>query len=387
MDRELAPVIHDKYQTNAAYTDVHTSVSPWDRTDYDARVPGAGTFAATFYAYGELLLHDQQVYDRHCWSEGNHQWLYAGLCTGNYGLTYSGLKLWRYPYLPHFDLLKMHPLSVDIGIPWTAYFFDQKEGWNKPENIERSIDQFLAATIAYGHIGWLVEESHGIRQTCRSYYMMQPLQSRYVMKKPDEIRYGTEAGMISSSEAFLHGEWKQSRLVVRYPGGLEIWVNGNGEKPWRVTRGETIHELPPYGWLAVQGCDFYEGSELVDGSRCDRVLSPECVFVDGRGVERMFNGVGVAGSAAVRKAKDGDGLSIIAVEGVDRIKISVPGGEYGADDVRARIAKAAKAKNLSISAWNVKGENLGEAKADTAGDGWTIYGKDKAIRYELNWKE
>ncbi|MBM3333911.1 hypothetical protein FJY63_04545, partial [Candidatus Sumerlaeota bacterium] len=46
MDRKLAPLIQKKYGTNAAYTDVHTSVSPWDRADYDARVPGAGTFAA-----------------------------------------------------------------------------------------------------------------------------------------------------------------------------------------------------------------------------------------------------------------------------------------------------------------------------------------------------
>jgi hypothetical protein len=79
MDRKLAPKVQSKFGSNAAYTDVHTAVAPWDRTDYDARVPGAGTFAATFYAYGELLLHDQEVYDHHCWSEGHHQWLYAGL--------------------------------------------------------------------------------------------------------------------------------------------------------------------------------------------------------------------------------------------------------------------------------------------------------------------
>jgi len=178
MDRKLAPTIQRKYNTNAAYTDVHTSVAPWDRTDYDSRVPGAGTFASTFYAYGELLLHDQDVYDGHCWSEVNHQWLYAGLCTGNYGLTYSDLRLWEYPYLPHFDLLKMHRLSVDMGVPWTDRFFTGKKGWKRQENVESSIDQFIAATIAYGHIGWLVEERYGIHQTCRSYYMLQQLQSR-----------------------------------------------------------------------------------------------------------------------------------------------------------------------------------------------------------------
>ncbi|HYK89006.1 MAG TPA: hypothetical protein VE398_09560, partial [Acidobacteriota bacterium] len=211
MDRKLAPEIVEKFGTNAAYTDVHTSVSPWERCDYDARVPGAGTFAATFYAYGELLLHDQRIYDGHCWSEGNHQWLYAGLATGNYGLTYSDLKLWLYPFLPHFDLLKMHPLSVDIGMPWTEQFFKGKEGWASPENVVASIDQFIATTIAYGHMGWLVEEKHGIRQTCRSYYMLQQLQSRYLMEKPSSIRYGTDTGLIPSSRAFRDGSWKENR--------------------------------------------------------------------------------------------------------------------------------------------------------------------------------
>ncbi len=275
MDRKLAPVIHRKFGSNAAYTDVHTAVSPWSRTDYDARVPGAGTFAATFYAYGELLLHDQDVYDHHCWSEGNHQWLYAGLTTGHYGLTYSDLKYREYPYLPHFDLLKMHPLSVDIGMPWTARFFREDEGWSSPERIEGSIDQFLAATIAYGHMAWLVEETHGIRQTCRSYYMMQQLQSRYVMEKPEVIDYGGDGGLVSASAALRSGLWKESRLHVRYRNGLEIWVNGNRDNDWIVnTEGEEFR-LPPYGWLASQGPGFFESSSTGQWSprRPDRFSS------------------------------------------------------------------------------------------------------------------
>ncbi len=44
-----------------AYCDVHTAVAPWDRVDYDRRVPGAGTFAATFYSYGEIMLHQKNA--------------------------------------------------------------------------------------------------------------------------------------------------------------------------------------------------------------------------------------------------------------------------------------------------------------------------------------
>ena len=383
MDRKLAPVIQKKFNTNAAYTDVHTAVAPWDRTDYDARIPGAGTFAATFYAYGELLLHDQDVYDGHCWSEGNHQWLYAGLCTGNYGLAYSNLRLWQYPYLPHFDLLKMHPLGVDIGVPWTAEFFKGKDGWNKPENTVSSIDQFIAATIAYGHIGWLVEEAHGIRQTCRSYYMLQQLQSRYVMLKPQEIRYGGEKGLLTSSEALAGGQWKESRLFIRYPNSLQIWVNGNGEKAWEVTRDGVKRVLPPYGWLAVQGNEFFECSEILDGKRYDRVSAPDYVFLDGRGVSRSFDGIATSGSLAVRIGEKGSGLSLIAVEGVGAIGMSSPPRTFGPNDVRTEIARVAKAGRISARAFDRDGKDLGLAPVSKTAAGWTISPRDGALRYEI----
>jgi hypothetical protein len=383
MDRKLAPLIQSKYNTNAAYTDVHTSVSPWDRTDYDARVPGAGTFAATFYTYGELLLHDQDVYDGCCWSEGNHQWLYSGLCTGNYGLTYSDLRLWEYPYLPHFDLLKMHPLSVDIGVPWTGQFFKGKEGWQKPENIVKSIDQFLAATIAYGHIGWLVEETHGIRQTCRSYYMLGPLQSRYAMLKPQEIRYGTANGLVSSSEAFLSGDWRKSKIFVRYPGDLRIWVNGNAEESWRIEHQGTAHELPPFGWLAIGTDGFYECSESLDGKRYDRASSPDCVFVDGRGTWRSFDGIETSGSVAVRRAMDDKSLSIITVEGMDRLMIAKPGGTFTLDDVRTAIEAVAHAESIMVKAFDPNNNDLGEVAIQKTESGWELKPPDSTVRLEV----
>jgi len=136
--------------------------------------------------------------------------------------------------------------------------FNGKEGWQKPENIVASVDHFLAATIAYGHIGWLVEETHGIRQTCRSYYMLQPLQSRYAMLKPQEISYGTDHGLVSSSQAFTNGDWRKSKIFVHYPDDLRIWVNGNAEESWRIEYQGAVHELPPFGWLAIGTDGFYE---------------------------------------------------------------------------------------------------------------------------------
>jgi hypothetical protein len=346
-------------------------------------VPGAGTFAATFYAYGELLLHDQDVYDGHCWSEGNHQWLYAGLCVGNYGIAYSSLRLWEYPYLPHFDLLKMHPLSVDIGVPWTSQFFKGKEGWQKPENVVTSIDQFLAATIAYGHIGWLVEETYGIRQTCRSYYMLQPLQSRYAMLKPQEIRYGTDHGLVSSSQAFSSGDWRKSKIFVHYPGDLRVWINGNAEESWGIEHKGAVHNLPPFGWLAISADGFYECSESIDGKRYDRARSPECIFVDGRGSWRSFDGIATSGSVAVRCAKEGNGLSIFTIEGVDRLVIAEPGNTLTSDDVRATIGAVASAKAITVRASDLSEKDLGQVTIQRTESGWEFKPPASTVRLDV----
>ena len=59
---KLAPEIQRKFKFSTAYCDVHTAVAPWHRTDYDARVPGSGTFAATFYSYGEIMLHQKKAW-------------------------------------------------------------------------------------------------------------------------------------------------------------------------------------------------------------------------------------------------------------------------------------------------------------------------------------
>ncbi|MGC9327295.1 MAG: hypothetical protein ACP5I1_06655 [Candidatus Hinthialibacter sp.] len=390
-DREIAPMIQKKFNTNAAYTDVHTSVSPWDRCDFDARTPGAGSFASTFYAYGELLLHDQDVYDGHCWSEGNHQWLYAGLCAGNYGLTYSNLRLWKEPFLPHFDLLKMHPLTVDIGVPWTARFFEGKENWNSKDQIEQSIDQFIAATIAYGHIGWLVEEAHGIRQTCRSYYMLQQLQSRYAMEKPVRIQYGSPEGLVDSSQALLTGEWNRNWLYIQYENGVEIWINGNPRETWEINYNQKLFSIPSNGWMAVQGKDFLTGSLLEDGERYDFVSSPEYVFLDGRGTQRACDGIGSEGSVAVCWPESQKGLSIYSIEGVENLTIGSQDRSFRSDDIRAEISRIHQAQAISIEAFNLDGDLMNEEERiltdkNAHGD-WDIPLYENAIRYEIRMKK
>jgi hypothetical protein len=318
LDARLAPQIQAKFGSNAAYTDVHTAVPPWGYCDYDARVPGAGTFAATFYAYGELLLNDQKVYGP-TWSEGTYQWLYAGLASGNYGLCYGWGPFDTAPLDVAFDLHKIHPLECDIGMPWTGGFFTQ-QGWDAPERLDVSIDHFIAATAAYGHIGWLVEESYGIARTCRSYYMLQQLQTRYAQVRPRLIEYADSGGnSMTASQAHATGAIRLSRLHVVYENGLELFVNGSDEAWQIVGAGKQQITLPPWGYHAFDAqTDFVETSALVDGRRVDAVHSPAYDYIDGRGYPAEGVGLAAKGSVALKRRDDGT-LQIIDIHDNDEI--------------------------------------------------------------------
>jgi hypothetical protein len=299
-DALLAPQIKQKFQPNSAYTDVQTAVSPWGYTDYDARVPAAGTFAQTFYAYGELLRNDSRVYDGPIFSEGTYQWLYAGLADGNYALAYDGHPLAKEPLLPVFDLYQIHCKECDIGMGWTANFCDAIPDWRKPENIDRAIDRFLLHTLAYGHIGWLVEEEHGLDRTCRSYYMLQQVQARYGLKKPLRIAYWDGGQLVSVSTALIRDLPRTRRqLFIQYPGGLQLWLNDHPSEVWRIPplnvervvgRAQNAPfetrtlDLPAAGWAAfTSDHELYSFSALNSTNRVDYLRSPEYTYLDGRG--------------------------------------------------------------------------------------------------------
>ena len=157
-DDYYAQRIKEKFGVKMSYTDVHTAVQPWGYCDFDARVPGAGTFAATFYAYGQLLRNDQQVYGP-TQSEGTYQWLYAGLTSGSYGWVYTKVNLLTQPLDVSFMLRKIHPLECDYGMGDTSYYLSQMDkDWATSPKRREYLDLFLATTIAYGNMGWLVTD-------------------------------------------------------------------------------------------------------------------------------------------------------------------------------------------------------------------------------------
>ena len=147
-----------------------------------------------------------------------------------------------------------------------------------------------------------------------------------------------------------------------------------------------MHNLPPFGWLAIGTDGFYECSESIDGKRYDLASSAKCIFVDGRGSWHCFDGIATSGSVAVRCAKESKGLSIITVEGVDRLVIAKPGGTFTSDDVRATIGVIARAKAIAVEAFDLSDKDLGEVAIQRTESGWELKPPTSTVRLDVATK-
>ncbi|MBN2448837.1 MAG: hypothetical protein JXR77_00525, partial [Lentisphaeria bacterium] len=312
----LAPRIQEKFRFSTAYCDVHTAVTPWGRVDYDARVPGAGTFAAVFYSFGEIMLLQKQAWGGPVYSEGGKHAFYCGLTDGNYAQD----QAYRIPYNPwlvDFDLLRLHDLCCNFGMGNPGMFYGERKGLGgNAAEVERSVDRFLAATVAFGHPGFLVFEG-GYRNALRSYYMVQQLASRYTQASAVSIRYVDADGVQrDTSSALASGAFRRSQVVVRYSDGTVVVANGHETDVLRTQVDGRALELPPAGyagWTADGAIEVYSG--LVQGRRCDYARTPEYTFLDGRGAETRFPAAAGSGLSVCR-GTDG-GWEVIPYEGSD----------------------------------------------------------------------
>lgn len=277
LETKLTPIIQEKFQLRAAYCDVHTAVTPWMRVDYDARIPGAGTLRSQFYAFGQVMLHQQEVWNGPAYSEGGNHFYYAGLITGNKSDD-RGYNLARDPWLVDFDLRKLHPLGCDVGFGKRNSF---AEDMGNPVTQE-DWDRFFAGTIAYGHVGEFFNSRGGINPLMlRSYFMLQQLQCAYAAAGIEEIRYADERGeLLDTSTAVASGAFRRSQLRLTYDNGLVVWVNGHLEETWRTPHAE----LPPGGYFARSADgELQVSNSLAGGRRVDQVFSPAYDYLDGRG--------------------------------------------------------------------------------------------------------
>ena len=307
MCEKLTPVIQDKFRFNTAYCDVHTAVTPWSRCDYDWRVPGAGTFAQTFYAYGEIMLVQKRCWGGPVYSEGGCHWMYCGLTDGNYAQD-SNYDLPANPWLVDFDLLRMHPLCCNFGVGAPYMFYGMKNIYGPLW--ESYTDPFVACTIAFGHSPFLLH-----RNTVYSYFMIQALAARYTQADAEKIRYADDAGRLLDTSAAVHsGVYRRSQIATRYSDGTMTFVNGSRDGDWMDVRfGKRKVQLPPYGFIGMSEriLTLYASKE---GRHLSYSRSPEYVYVcarDGRWIDTIGGGTD---GELIRLKEQGGTEEVIAVK-------------------------------------------------------------------------
>ena len=311
---KLVPIIQEKFHFTAGYCDVHTAVPPWARPDYDARVPGAGTFAASYYAWGEIMLLQKKGFQGPVYSEGPMGYLYSGLTDGNYAQD-QGYVIKDNPWLVDFDLLKMHDLECNFGMGKIYMFEPRIRGQRKkilPEEQNAFLDRYLAATLAFGHTGYLVTD-FGLTGTLRSYYMIQAIAARYTQAAVESISYVDEKGtLLNTDQAITGGALVNNQLVVRYKDGTLVVVNGNETRYMKFSDSGTKNVaaktiiLPPNGYYArtADGKILVESS-LNAGGRYDYSVSFDYIFFDGRGTWQSLEKAGGTGQGICRNLSDG----------------------------------------------------------------------------------
>ncbi|HWI58676.1 MAG TPA: hypothetical protein VNZ22_15735, partial [Bacillota bacterium] len=218
------------------------------------------------------------------------------------------------PWLVDFDLRKLHDLGCNFGVGNLEMFYaNRPQPRNTPEERDAEIDRFLAATVAFGHPGFLVMEG-GLGHALRSYYMLQQLHSRYCLTNAAEIRYVAADGqLLDTSRAVASGAFQRSQVVTRYADGTVTAANGHRRERLRCEAFGRQLDLPPNGyagWTAdgtieVLSTDlppapsaFPTPHSARPSRRADYAVTPAYLYVDGRGQFVRFpraagNGIGI----------------------------------------------------------------------------------------------
>jgi hypothetical protein len=272
--RQNAPEIHRRFNTTAAYLDVHTCVPPWHQLDHDANEPMAAMALAKVRHDTDLFQYMRDTHGGPLFGEGSNHFYWAGLCDGVEAQVNGGED--HTPFLD-FNLLKIHPQMVNHGMGYYERWFRRgyNHAWGRDSGSVEQIDKYRAQEIAYGHAGFIGNAQTGnVQWVAKEHHLMHAIQRLTGTAKVTGIHYDIDGHWMTGSAALAIGNTLRQRIT--YDSGASVWVNWSPDS-WEV-QGRI---LPQWGFL-VTGPDTMASMELRDGAYADFAECPEYLFVDAR---------------------------------------------------------------------------------------------------------
>jgi hypothetical protein len=251
------------------------------------------------------MLLQKKIWGGPVYSEGPAHWFYSGLTDGNYAQdrVYDPVSG---PWLVDFDLLRMHPLECNFGMGMIDAHFYNTPG-TKPADRRIALDRFFAATVAFGHPGYLLPERHAAQrhykdvsvgeEEFRSYYLIQAIAAKYTVADVKTIRYASGDGrLLTTEEALLSDNCDMMQVAACYSDGTVTAANGS-TNAWMSfgMDGEKVN-LPPNGLFALSGdrkVSVWIGER--NGHRAEFAVSPDYAYFNGRGHFTEFAGCATDG--------------------------------------------------------------------------------------------
>lgn len=288
------PLLHNDYQTNGAFLDVHTAVLPGYRTDYDATIAGAGRQATVLRDYRTLVNNVRTMHDGPVSGEGFGYTtaLWAGYVDAIEADPRSAHDIQQnragssVPTLVDYKLRALHHLFVPHGAGYLERFYLGKETGFTVAELER----YRATELAFGNAGFISDlvgrvaatdataREQAINEAIREYCVMKSLQQRYLTSTPITIRYlvnnnwlpvSAALQALLPSAAFDNVDTVLSEQLgmvqITYANGLQLYVNRTANRTVDVPLAGTTYTLPPNGFLAHQGNAFLAYNAIVNG--------------------------------------------------------------------------------------------------------------------------
>lgn len=289
------PLIHGAYHTNSSYLDVHSSILPSFKVDYDAEIKEGGKQLSTFNHYKNLISYLKGIHSGPVAGEGAGY--SAGIWAGYIDAVeadprslfdvYGNRGGTDVPLIVDYKLKELHKLFVAHGAGYLERFYLDK--WNG-YNIEE-LERYRVTEIAFGNAGFIYNPfANSIlnKEILREYCFLKHLQHYYLTEAPVEILYRIGDNLVTLSEALRSIlpsitaknlnraiNEKLSMLKITYSGGFTLYVNRATSMSWDIVEDSVRYTLPPNGFLAFQGEEFLAYSAIVDGVKSDYVCPGE----------------------------------------------------------------------------------------------------------------